>query len=129
LDKSKPSSKIETNLPLAGYVYSVSIIALTGRNLISLGGLASLHLVVSIDNSMPKAVKGALLQCDPPQMAMVRKIDRETNNAYIIEEIDDHTCLVKENKVEEIKAKVKELMDVAMGVDDDDHDDKDSDLD
>ncbi|KAJ4508558.1 hypothetical protein HRR78_006186 [Exophiala dermatitidis] len=60
---------------------------------------------------MPKAVKGALLQCDPPQMAMVRKID------------------LKENKVEEIKAKVKELMDAAMGVDDEDNDDKDSDLD
>ncbi|KAL6246119.1 hypothetical protein RBB50_007272 [Rhinocladiella similis] len=78
---------------------------------------------------MPKAVKGALLQCDPPQMAMVRKIDRESNNAYIIEEIDDHTCLIKETKVEEIKARVKELMDAAMGVDEDDNDDKDSDLD
>lgn len=78
---------------------------------------------------MPKAVKGALLQCDPPQMAMVRKIDRESNNAYIIEEIDDYTCLVKDNKVEEIKARVKELMDTAMGMDDDEIDDKDSDLD
>ena len=78
---------------------------------------------------MPKAQKGALLQCDPPQMAMVRKIDRESGHAYILEEIDDKTCLVKDNKVEEIKAKVKELMDAAMGVDDDDNDDKDSDLD
>jgi TFIIH basal transcription factor complex TTD-A subunit len=78
---------------------------------------------------MPKAVKGALLQCDPPQMAMVRKIDRESNNAYIIEEIDDNTCLIKETKVEEIKSKVKELMDAAMGVDEDDHEEKDSDLD
>lgn len=78
---------------------------------------------------MPKAVKGALLQCDPPQMAMVRKIDRESGNAYIIEEIDDQTCLVKENKVDEIKARVKDLMDTAMGMDDDDNDDKDSDLD
>ncbi|ETN38041.1 uncharacterized protein HMPREF1541_07664 [Cyphellophora europaea CBS 101466] len=63
---------------------------------------------------MPRAIKGALLQCDPPQMAMVRKIDKENNNAYIIEEIDDETCLVKENKVEEIKARVKFLMDDAM---------------
>ena len=79
---------------------------------------------------MPKAVKGALLQCDPPQMAMVRKIDRESGHAYIIEEIDDRTCLVKETKVEEIKRKVKELMDAAMGIDgdEDDGDDKDSDL-
>ena len=78
---------------------------------------------------MPKATRGALLQCDPPQMAMVKKIDRESNNAYIIEEIDDKTCLVKENKVEEIKKKVKDLMDSAMGVDDDEVEDKDSDLD
>ena len=79
---------------------------------------------------MPRAVKGALLQCDPPQMAMVRKIDRETQHAYIIEDIDDRTCLVKENKVEEIKRKVKELMDAAMGIDADDNegDDRDSDL-
>lgn len=77
---------------------------------------------------MPRAVKGALLQCDPPQMAMVRKIDRESNNAYIIEEIDDRTCLVKDNKVDEIKRRVKELMDAAMGVDEDDVEDKDSDL-
>ena len=78
---------------------------------------------------MPKAQKGALLQCDPPQMAMVRKIDRESGHAYILEEIDDKTCLVKETKVDEIKAKVKELMDAAMGVDEEDNDDKDSDLD
>ncbi|OAL39633.1 hypothetical protein AYO20_01030 [Fonsecaea nubica] len=81
------------------------------------------------EQTMPKAQKGALLQCDPPQMAMVRKIDRESGHAYILEEIDDRTCLVKENKVEEIKAKVKELMDAAMGMDEDDNDDKDSDLD
>lgn len=80
---------------------------------------------------MPRAVKGALLKCDPPQMAMVRKIDKENNNAYIIEEIDDEVCLVKENKVEEIKAKVKALMDDAMkptGAMEVDSD-KDSDLD
>lgn len=64
-------------------------------------------------------------------MAMVRKIDKENNNAYIIEEIDDETCLVKENKVDEIKAKVKALMDDAMkptGAMEMDSD-KDSDLD
>merc|ERR1711964_221063 len=80
---------------------------------------------------MPRAIKGALLKCDPPQMAMVRKIDKENNNAYIIEEVDDEVCLVKENKVEEIKAKAKALMDDAMkptGAMEVDSD-KDSDLD
>ncbi|RMZ91938.1 hypothetical protein DV736_g838, partial [Chaetothyriales sp. CBS 134916] len=77
---------------------------------------------------MPKAAKGALLQCDPPQMAMVKKIDRESGSAYIIEAIDNNTCLIKDDKVEELKARVKELMDEAMGGEIMD-DDKDSDLD
>ena len=62
-------------------------------------------------------------------MAMVRKINKESGNAYIIEHIDDNTCLVKEAKVDEIKAKVKELMDAAMGLGDSEEEDKDSDLD
>jgi TFIIH basal transcription factor complex TTD-A subunit len=79
---------------------------------------------------MPRAVKGALLQCDPPQMAMVRKLDKESGNAYIIEEIDDHTCLVKESAVVELKKLVKEIMDAAMGVNDEEaREEKDSDLD
>jgi TFIIH basal transcription factor complex TTD-A subunit len=80
---------------------------------------------------MPRAVRGALLQCDPPQMAMVRKIDKESGHTLIIEEIDDETCLVKETKVDEIKIKVKALMDEAMkptGAFEVDSD-KDSDLD
>jgi Transcription factor TFIIH complex subunit Tfb5 len=77
---------------------------------------------------MPKAIKGALLQCDEPQMAMVRKIHKESGSAYIIEEIDDRTCMVKENKVDEIKEKVKDLMDRAMGGEEL-NEDKDSDLD
>lgn len=78
---------------------------------------------------MPKAIRGCLIQCDPPQMAMIEKIDRESNNAYVIEKIDDRVCLVKENKAEELKAKVKTLMDRAMGADDEEVEDQDSDLD
>jgi hypothetical protein len=77
---------------------------------------------------MPKATRGALLQCDPPQMAMVRKLDKEENGAYIIEDIDDRTCLVRDTKVEEIKERVKDLMDDAMGLVDDHDLDLDSDL-
>jgi nitrogen regulatory protein PII-like uncharacterized protein len=78
---------------------------------------------------MPKAAKGALLQCDPPQMAVLKSIDEKAGNAYIIEAIDDNTCLVSENKVEEIKRLVKETMDAAMGIEDDEAEEKDSDLD
>lgn len=78
---------------------------------------------------MPKAVRGALVQCDPPQMAMIQEINRESGNAYIIEEINDTTCLVKEAKVEELKLRVKQRMDKAMGVEETVEDDPDSDLD
>ena len=78
---------------------------------------------------MPKAVRGALVQCDPPQMAMIQEINRESGNAYIIEEINDTTCLVKETKVEELKMRVKQRMDKAMGVEETVEDDPDSDLD
>lgn len=78
---------------------------------------------------MPKAVKGALLQCDPPQMAMIKKIDDESNGAFIIEKIDDRTCVVKEARVEDLKHRVKSLMDAAMGANADDELEYDSDLD
>ncbi len=78
---------------------------------------------------MPKAAKGALLQCDPPQMAVLKTIDQKSGNIYVIEEIDDCTCLVSENKVDEIKRLVKETMDAAMGIDEDEAEEKDSDLD
>ena len=78
---------------------------------------------------MPKAARGALLQCDPPQMAVLKTIDEKAGHVYIVEMIDDHTCLVPESKVEEIKRLVKETMDAAMGIDDDEAEEKDSDLD
>lgn len=78
---------------------------------------------------MPKAVKGALLQCDPPQMAVLKNIDEKAGHVYIVELIDDCVCLVSENKVDEIKRLVKETMDAAMGIDDDEAEEKDSDLD
>ena len=77
---------------------------------------------------MPKAARGALLQCDPPQMAVLRTLDERANGKYIIEHIDDNTCMVRENAVEEIKRMVKEIMDAAMGADEEDLGDKDSDL-
>jgi hypothetical protein len=59
---------------------------------------------------------------------MVKKVDREAGSIYIIEEIDQNTCLVREQYVDELKRKVKQLMDDAMGAVEED-DDKDSDLD
>lgn len=78
---------------------------------------------------MPKAVKGSLIQCDPPQMAMILEIDKDSNHSYVIEQINDTTCVVKENKVDELKRRVKQRMDRAMGIDETaEEEDMDSDL-
>ncbi|RMZ79609.1 hypothetical protein DV737_g3312, partial [Chaetothyriales sp. CBS 132003] len=70
---------------------------------------------------------GPILRFRKRSDMMVKKIDRESGSAYIKETIDDNTCLIKENKVEELKARVKDLMDEAMGGEIMDED-KDSDL-
>ena len=62
-------------------------------------------------------------------MAVLKTINQKAGNIYISEEIDDRTCLVGENKVDEIKRLVKETMDYAMGIEDDEAEEKDSDLD
>ena len=64
-------------------------------------------------------------------MAMIRKINEETNHEYIIEDIDDRTCLVRENRVEEIKRRVSDIMQRAMATNQQmllEDDDLDSDL-
>lgn len=77
---------------------------------------------------MPKALKGHLIECDPPQMAMILKVDKESNNGYIISAIDEKTAFVRSDKVDELKAKVKALMDAAMGLAEQEPEDQDSDL-
>ena len=61
------------------------------------------------------AVTGTLLQCDPPQMAMVRMLNASTPK-YIIAEIDERTCVVKTEHVAELKAEVGRIMNEAMGL-------------
>jgi TFIIH basal transcription factor complex TTD-A subunit len=51
---------------------------------------------------------GVLIQCDESIMAVIRKIDNAKND-FIIEELDDETCLIKENKLEELKQRLKEV--------------------
>ena len=64
-------------------------------------------------------------------MAMIEKLDKENNSEYIILLIDDRTCLVRENRVEELKQKVMDIMQRAMATNQQslDDDDIDSDLD
>ncbi|KAK5171665.1 hypothetical protein LTR04_000030 [Oleoguttula sp. CCFEE 6159] len=56
---------------------------------------------------MPKATPGVLVQCDPSIKAIINKIDAERND-YIIEDIDDETCVVKESKYKELQERLKE---------------------
>jgi TFIIH basal transcription factor complex TTD-A subunit len=58
---------------------------------------------------MPKAVRGVLVQCDESIMAIILKIDAEHSHSFIMETFDDETCLVSSAKLNELKAKLKEV--------------------
>ena len=57
---------------------------------------------------MVKAVKGMLVQCDESIMAIIIDIDNKNKNAFIMEALDDETCLVQANKLNELKARLNE---------------------
>ncbi|EON68531.1 hypothetical protein W97_07789 [Coniosporium apollinis CBS 100218] len=56
---------------------------------------------------MVKALKGVLVQCDPSIKAILLKIDADSGNEYIIEDLDEETLFVKESKVASLKEKLK----------------------
>ena len=41
-------------------------------------------------------------------MAIILKIDNENGNTFILEALDDETCLVQASKIEELKYRLKE---------------------
>jgi TFIIH basal transcription factor complex TTD-A subunit len=53
------------------------------------------------------AAKGVLVQCDESIKAIIEKLDKENNNAYILESLDDQTMLVASTKINELKAQLK----------------------
>jgi TFIIH basal transcription factor complex TTD-A subunit len=57
---------------------------------------------------MVKAVKGVLVQCDESIMAIIIDIDNRNRNAFIMETLDDETCLVQASKLNELKARLNE---------------------
>ncbi|KAL6712174.1 TFIIH complex subunit tfb5 [Coniothyrium glycines] len=59
---------------------------------------------------MVKAVKGTLVKCDASIKAMLVDIDSKNNNEYIVEELDEEHVLVKDAKVHELKARLKQMM-------------------
>lgn len=56
-----------------------------------------------------KSLVGVLVQCDPSIKAIVLKINDEGNGQFILEDIDDETVLVNTKKLEELKARLKDV--------------------
>jgi TFIIH basal transcription factor complex TTD-A subunit len=52
---------------------------------------------------------GSLVKCDASIKAMLVDIDSKNNNEYIIEELDEEHILVKETKVNELKARLNQV--------------------
>ncbi|EDP89857.1 hypothetical protein SNOG_20160 [Parastagonospora nodorum SN15] len=58
---------------------------------------------------MVKAIRGSLVKCDASIKAMLVDIDSKNNNEFIIEELDEEHILVKETKINELKARLNEV--------------------
>ena len=54
------------------------------------------------------AVKGVLIQCDESIMAIIIDIDNKNKNAFIMDTLDDETCLVQASKLNDLKARLNE---------------------
>jgi TFIIH basal transcription factor complex TTD-A subunit len=51
-----------------------------------------------------------LIECDPSIKSIIVQIDAE-DHAYIVEELDDQTLVVKENMLTSLKMKLDEVVD------------------
>lgn len=51
-----------------------------------------------------------LIECDPSIKSIIVQIDAE-DHAYIVEELDDQTLVVKENMLTSLKMKLDEVAD------------------
>jgi TFIIH basal transcription factor complex TTD-A subunit len=50
-----------------------------------------------------------LVKCDASIKAMLVDIDEKNNHEYIIEELDEEHILVKEQKINELKARLNQV--------------------
>ncbi|KEZ40724.1 hypothetical protein SAPIO_CDS8666 [Scedosporium apiospermum] len=58
---------------------------------------------------MPRAIRGVLIECDPAVKSIIVNIDSE-NHDYIIEDLDEQRCVVKETMVAQLKQKLDEKL-------------------
>jgi TFIIH basal transcription factor complex TTD-A subunit len=64
----------------------------------------------NLSNSVRRQVtisKGALIKCDASIKAMLVDIDKNNNHEFIIEDLDEEHILVKETKVNTLKARLQ----------------------
>ena len=60
------------------------------------------------DNGLFSYLPGVLIQCDPSIKAIILKINQESNE-YIIEDLDDQTLVIKEDKLAGLKYRLDEV--------------------
>ncbi|CAI4215717.1 unnamed protein product [Parascedosporium putredinis] len=58
---------------------------------------------------MPRAIRGVLIECDPAVKSIIVNIDSE-NHDYIIEDLDEQRCVIKETMVAQLKQKLDEKL-------------------
>ncbi|KAH8818312.1 TFIIH subunit TTDA/Tfb5 [Hyaloscypha sp. PMI_1271] len=58
---------------------------------------------------MLRIYPGVLVQCDPSIKSIIVKIDNE-EHAFIVEELDDQTLVIKENMMTTLKMKLDEVL-------------------
>jgi TFIIH basal transcription factor complex TTD-A subunit len=51
---------------------------------------------------------GVLVECDPSIKSIIVKIDNE-EHAYVVEELDDQTLVIKENMLPLLKARLDDV--------------------
>lgn len=55
---------------------------------------------------------GVLIECDPSIKSIIVAIDNESDHAYVVEELDDQTLVVKENMLTSLKMKLDDASDL-----------------
>ncbi|CRK24598.1 hypothetical protein BN1723_003126 [Verticillium longisporum] len=68
-----------------------------------------LQPVSSASITMPRAIRGVLVECDPSIKSIIVNID-SSNHDFIIEDLDDQRVVVKENMVGELKRRLDDRL-------------------
>jgi len=58
---------------------------------------------------MPRAIRGVLVECDASIKSIIVKLD-SVDHAFIVEELDDQTLVIKENMLSVLKMRLDEAL-------------------